>query len=333
MIDFIKSDFECEHLETIDSYSLFIKINPITIHFLVYNEEYKYLMQTRIHKLEFISMLSDYKLLQNELSTLLPSIIEKHPDIEISQEKPNESTLKVHGYSFPFDIKSDLHSRINQLLSDDIKKYKSIVELDTKEIFHSGEVNNEATDKSAPKMNLVNVELTDLKRVKLYESKLIAGDNTILNKFIDSNDKQLSYTYNDPFGDFLNTFTLALVNKNCDCGDNNCFFPILKTAVDKYFTQKNLVVNNEINEDALIQAINLAFDSLTNYQQSAFLTVNQFLQNTPLIAFYFVSKGADITELTRLLTVPYQPDSEDEQEIREILYTTDFYLRVANGRL
>lgn len=119
----------------------------------------------------------------------------------------------------------------------------------------------------------------------------------------------------------------ALVHKStCDCGNDACFFDLLKTAYDQFFTEEDILTNGEVDETKVENEFSKVWINLSSKQRIALTFLDEEFGNTPLLNLYLCTPGCSIEEYLFKMTYPYQPDSEDDIFVRSTAFLAFWWL-------
>ena len=137
---------------------------------------------------------------------------------------------------------------------------------------------------------------------------------------LDSKDVDSYMVYN------LKNSLEAVVGKTaCDCGSEGCFFDLLHKAYITFFTEEDLLVEENLDEEKVTIELNKIWNNLDSKSRSVMNFLEIKFGNTPLINLYLLTKNASFEEYIYKMTFPYQPDSEDDAFVRRLVSLVRFY--------
>lgn len=124
----------------------------------------------------------------------------------------------------------------------------------------------------------------------------------------------------------FNSLPLVVERTSCTCGKVGCFFELLKTTYDHFFTESELLLEGELDYDKVKIQFTQLWNQLSAKDRAILNYLHQFFRNTPLINLYLLVPEADPNEYIYKMTFPYQPDSEDDIYVRKTAGMALWYL-------
>ena len=107
-------------------------------------------------------------------------------------------------------------------------------------------------------------------------------------------------------------------NQECNCGDSECFFDVLKENQQFFFNKDYLDDNKEINKKKLEEDFLNLWTRFSIKQKLSLKLLESEFQNSTLLNLYFLQPNFNLSEYQRLMCVPYQPDSYAESQLRSV---------------
>lgn len=107
-------------------------------------------------------------------------------------------------------------------------------------------------------------------------------------------------------------------NQECNCGDNDCFFDVLKENQQFFLNKDYLDENKEIIKKKLEEDFLSLWTSFSIKQKLSLKLLESEFQNSTLLNLYFLQPNFNLSEYQRLMCVPYQPDSYAESQLRSV---------------
>lgn len=110
---------------------------------------------------------------------------------------------------------------------------------------------------------------------------------------------------------FEDTLNQTLTKETCDCGKDNCFFDYFKNIQKNFF--ESLRPEGALDLGPEIQKV---WNSLEKRQKVAIRYLYDRIGLSPMICLGFLLEDFDLERLQRTICTPFQPDSDEEADIR-----------------
>jgi hypothetical protein len=331
LMDFIKKrikfDFGAELLCELRDEALFFKTDKLFYKFVLFS------------KANSSNTISQFYLLRYELVELLKRHLDSNTDehfytlssgekVKLSGPEEQLEILLLTNFSdSTFNIVSDIRLK-NNLISD-------------------LNILNSNKEQSTPKAKekLFKKLLGKNSTIEMIPSELSEREYEVLNfesaLSLDKSKHSLTAIYKMIFRENLSdtsmlkfylmaNFEYVYNRERCDCGDDGCFFDLLKQN-QLYFFKNNY--NNEMGEVDSVKVEN-DFDeiwsSLSMREKVAMNFLYHRFGNATLLNLGFLRPTFDMFNYQYLMCFPYQPDSEDEQMVREVSTLANYLVKMDN---
>jgi len=327
MKDIIKLDFGVETICEIERETLFSRVE---------NSFYKLLW---FIELDSYNKIEQYYLLRYELANHLKShIVSKKEDstfIIYSGEEivffgnidTLEINLKVHSSKTIFNISAN-NEMMNILLSD--VNILSTLRDDITSKTKNKVLSNLINDRSLGDEIIYKLSSKDLEIIKFDTT--ISKDRScygltdiykiLLNENLDNTEGLKFY--------LLQNFEYIYNTDSCNCGNEGCFFEILKENQLYFFSNNYLDNEGEINSDKVEDDFDRIWSTLSKREKASLLFLYNEFQNSTLLNLAFVKPKFNLMNYQFLMCNPYQPESEDEQFISEVSTLSNFFIQLEN---
>jgi len=330
--EIIESDFEVSLDGEYDEGNIFIERKGLLYHIVIHANMggYYEIDQCHVHAFELASLFINCTMPEYSLVSE-PYKLSNGYDVNF---KHNTSGYEV-GFSFDrgesyfplFKSKDNIASFMK-----DVKLIKKIKEDITKGDVNQKNVIADLKDKDV-KLDTVGYkfsenELTCLRFENLFceDSEFrVNGVRDMYSNIINGNLVLEELIEFDSLTDKLNYVAL---NKECDCGSEGCFFDILKKQSIYFFEKRDILTDDSADEDKVLIVLKDIWKELSDKQKSLMLYLGDEFMNTPLLNLSFCQVDLDVKEYIRLMTFPYQPDSHDEQDLREVCTIVSWFAKM-----
>jgi hypothetical protein len=313
MIPIFCADFRVKELSTADNVTLMGDVKGFFIHFVIHQDHQ--LSQYYLHRHEMAKVLLEAELtetLNKTLSCGLPVSV---------YSKLNEVALHFEGTELSFSLKK---SPVGKQLVKDAALLTGILQESKKSDFKRKTILKffgESDEELEELHSLWEWELVAFERHLLPTIKKKAP-TTGIQDILDYKGSTIASTW-----EFMDKANWVITTDSCDCGSDGCFYSILNHTFLTHFSNKEQFLNgNQVDEEKLLKAFREYLANLTPNQEAALLFLDAEFQNTALLNMAMFNPDFDLSEYQRLLTYPYQPDSEDEAFVRTTSSLAWYYL-------
>lgn len=125
----------------------------------------------------------------------------------------------------------------------------------------------------------------------------------------------------------FNALPIVVNQTTCSCGNEGCFFDLLREAYDHFFMESELLTEGELDFDKVKHQFTQIWKQLSAKQRAVLNYLHRAFGNTPLINLYLLVPESDPFEYLYKMTFPYQPDSEDDMYVRKMTSRAVWYLQ------
>ncbi len=130
-----------------------------------------------------------------------------------------------------------------------------------------------------------------------------------------------------PFDSFTHEAKWIVENDSCNCGDEACFFPILKrTFLLNFKSKEPFVANGIYRQEEMKQAFNAYWAGLSFNHRAVLLHLNSHFTNQILLNMYMLDPEFELKEFERVMCRPYRPGSKEDVLVRTISAQACYYL-------
>jgi hypothetical protein len=311
----IASDFSVKEISTTEEITLFGAAKGVLLHFVLSGSHQ--ISQFYVHRHEMARCLkSGFNTPGSQVYKLSSGL-----SVEVISNPKGLSVLSG-SHTLPVDLKK---SALGKLILSDISLLDEI-ENKLKDKEYAGSVGARITGNNAEQAKSV---------FDLQEIGLAAFEFAILDKQkkIDRNGGIYSLLKNKA-SNFIPELSFLMMGDNtvftsdhCDCGSDGCFFSMLSDTINEQFKGKEFFLTNGNFDDKKAAKIFDAFWSGLSAGQQAALRYLEFeFNNSVFLNISMFNKNFSLQEYLRLMTFPYQPDSEDEAFVRTRATICRYYL-------
>lgn len=308
----ISSDFEVKVISQINETTLMGAAKGLFLHLVIHHNNTLY--QNYIHRHELAGCLLLGRTESNPTTHKLSSGL----SIKISQ-KPQELFILFRGDELPIKLKG---SALGKALIKDADLLNDIREKSTSPSYRDDitqQINNPLSEIvfSPWEIEIAAFEFSLLEQKKKY--RFMKGARSVL--------KYYSSEY-FPLDTFLmmedNTI---FTSDNCDCGSEGCFFDFLKETLTTHFQKKErFLTNGEFDKKKAEKILKTFWDNRSNGERAVLIFMENEFYNSVFLNIALLNEHFELEEYLRLMTYPYQPDSEDEAFVRTIATVSHYYL-------
>lgn len=119
--------------------------------------------------------------------------------------------------------------------------------------------------------------------------------------------------------------------ESCDCGFEGCFFEMLKEN-QKYFFGKNYHDQDGIMDSGKVEYdFDQIWSGLSIKEKACLTFLYKEFQNSILFNLGLLKPNFNLMKYQFLMCYPYQPDSEDDQWVREVSTLSNFFIQFFNN--
>jgi len=122
-------------------------------------------------------------------------------------------------------------------------------------------------------------------------------------------------------------FDLVYDTDCCDCGNEGCFFEILKENQLYFFHKSYRDKEGEFDSDKVKRDFDLLWNALSTRKKASLRFLYNEFYNTTLLNLSFVKPNFNLTRYQFLMCYPYQPDSEEEKMVRKVSTLANFLIQ------
>ena len=335
----ISHDFNVQLVHEEQEQKLYIGIRALHYHLLLHTmvSPGKYSMvQSHIHRYELAHALSDYTLnlhhritppkeyvLSNGTSILV-SLVNNAPLVEV-KVKENDSFM-------PFSGKD---AEVQEILTNDLNLLNTFRTSSIKEEGFRNKIMETLLNSTAAVEENVAQKITDQDlEIIAFEMALLRNNGGLFNEagLYDIFKIQLNHKF-EPSEDFkealFELLTYSVSTETCDCGSPGCFFDTFKPCEMKYFNVPGLLQEDgTLNAEKATQRFSEVWKEFSDQQKSLLLFLDEQFGNTPLLNMAFFDAGFSLDHYIYCMCFPYQPDSDDEQNIRLVSSIANYYIKM-----
>lgn len=170
-------------------------------------------------------------------------------------------------------------------------------------------------DDSQIQNSLTEIDLEILQ----FEKKIITPKNTkdcltSIYRFMFKHDSFDNHWLRD---NLMENFEFVYTNDSCTCGEESCFFPILKEN-QEYFFKKDYHNKNRVDNKLVFNDFDGIWGNLKLKQKAALGFLYSEFYNSTLLNLAFIKPDFNLNRYLTLMCYPYQPDSKDENWVRTV---------------
>lgn len=120
---------------------------------------------------------------------------------------------------------------------------------------------------------------------------------------------------------------IAQYASGCNCGQEHCFGPALLHTLEEFFGEKEKYFQNNVVNTAIIEKqFYHLWENLNILERGMLLLLDDCFENSMMYNLFFLSKDFDLRKYLRLMSYPYQPDSEEEAIVRHVAGIVNYCL-------
>jgi hypothetical protein len=123
-------------------------------------------------------------------------------------------------------------------------------------------------------------------------------------------------------------FDFVLNNDSCNCENDGCFFDILKENQLYFFKHNYRDKNGEIEFYKVESDFDKIWANLSIREKASLLFLYDEFRNSTLLNIGFIKTNFNLINYQFKMCYLYQPDSEDEQWVREVSTLSNFLIRL-----
>jgi len=313
MINYITSDFDVELLYKKNNVALLGAIKGIFIHLIVVDN--KALNQIYIHRQDWANFIIENKLKSTAKKETYCGVWisldnkSKKTGIyfkEIAQLFSLEDTILGKQINVDVEKLSKIKSKLNQIAFKKKTLSKIGEDFDEKDL---NDFTNWELETAAFEFSILTAKQRRTRPLGVFDILSFKQSNEI------------------PIELFMEKLEWLVENESCDCGNESCFFDLLNNNFLTHFQdRKRFLKRNKFDKEKSEAIIHNFWTKLTPEKKAALLYLDKAFLNTPLLNIAFLSEDFNFWNYLRLMTYPYQPDSDDEAYVRKHSSVCAYYL-------
>ncbi len=126
--------------------------------------------------------------------------------------------------------------------------------------------------------------------------------------------------------EYSSTIDWIVKTTHCDCGNPNCAFEQMDRNLKKYFGDREAFkTDGQFDEIKASQEFHSVWSGLNPEAQCVLMYPCKSLGVTPLLFIDLTDSPSRLNKICDILTECYQPDSEEEAEVRQVLGYANAY--------
>lgn len=309
MIDRFKADFGLTQLCESDNQILLGAIKGLSLHLLVVDGSY--FQQYYLPRFEIARHLA----LQQKGVKSKRALLSTEMTLRLSQ---TELTLEIDSVVFSFSTKD---YAVGKRIVADLKYYQTL-ELshaapDTKDVVKYYNHDEDAFWNTLGELD---------RRALLFECGLMAKSRS--KYLLEGVHKVGLYKISpyDPFYQFIPPIESILNKFECFCGSSFCAFEQLDENLEKHFGRRaEFQTDGQFDEDKAREKFDGVWNATPLNGQCAIMYMAEEIGLSPLLSFDLAYSTSSLHAVCDIFTECYQPDSEEEAQVRQVLVNANAY--------
>ena len=313
MIPYYCADFKVKELCTTDDVSLMGAIKGLFVHFVVHRNNR--LSQYYVHRHEWASLLLDADRAEISNKTLSCGL---QVSVNISQ---SIAGVQYDGIELQFSLKK---TALGKQLLKDAAALAEVKQASKGKDFKQTtltQLNGDYDTEFPEKLSLWEVEAAAFEQKILPSLKKHDSTTGICDILLLKDSAKIPLFY------FMEKANWVVTTNSCNCGNDGCFYSVLNHTFITHFSDKQqFLIGDQVDEENLANAFKAFWSNLSTSHKAVLLFLDDQYENTALLNMAMLNSDFDLNEFQRLLTYPYQPDSDDEAFVRTTSSLVWYYL-------
>lgn len=317
MKNMIMFDFGVDLIHESQNQRLYFKVDKAFLKFVLIqfkdpSDNFTQLSQFYILRYEIVKRMDDFIKSNKEQKVFILTtgvhveFLKKDAVIEISLKPESANTIRISSNQEEFykAINNDLavFQSIRSDSSDDlIKEVSRILRFNKDDL----QIQNSLTD--------IDLEILQFEK-KILASRTKNDCLTSIYRFMLKLDSFDNHWLRD---NLIENFEFVYTNDTCTCGEESCFFPILK-GNQNFFFKKDYHHENKVDKKLVFNDFDSIWENAKLKQKATLGFLYSEFQNSTLLNLAFIKPDFDLNRYLFLMCYPYQPDSKDENWVRTV---------------